>query len=325
MSENLIFRLFQPGDMKGILQLWGEESGWGEITEEQFERWTYTPFGECLISVAVDKYGTILGQQVFMPAKLYLSGGEVKACRVLAPILSKKIRENIRQKTHPFYEMHRVCLEAAKSNGWSVVYTYPVHAWITVMKLFPKAGLPKMEIAEYECWSLPKEKISMRATTDSGFEAYFTNEVTEESNELWESAKLNFPIVCGIARDSERLRWKLAIHLVFAVRDGDNKLAGYVAINKKTGLVVDMLASSPGKLQAVFAAALKAFARYETETGEFAFKGIGMMKTELVAQLIEVFGFEKTDFKFAFGCYSADPSIATESILPGNWYNMPDD
>lgn len=325
MSANLTFRLFRPGDMEGILKLWAEESGWGEITEEQFKRWIYTPFGECLISVASDESGRILGQQVFMPAQIYINGQVKTACRVLAPILSKEVRANIRQKDHPFYEMHRICLDSAVSARVSVIYTYPLHSWMTVMKFFPKVGLPEMQVAEYECWTLPRSSFENVISMTSNYESFFVSEVSDEFDALWKSASQNFPINCGMARDAKRLQWKLGGHLFFATKNGDGDLTGYVAFNKKTGLIVDMLARSTQEMKPVLASALKALRTYENEHGAFAFGGVGLMKTEASSSLIDDFGFEKTDFKFAFGCYSIDPAVSTESILPKHWYKMPDD
>jgi hypothetical protein len=325
MNDALTFRLFEKSDLDGILKLWAEESEWGVITEEQFKRWIYTPFGDCLISVAVGDGERILGQQVFMPSKFYLDGAEKKACRVLAPILSKDIRSNIRRKNHPFYEMHRVCLEEAISENFSLIYGFPLHSWMAVMKLFPRAGLPKMEIAEYECWSLPKENFPNSWLILDDLETVPIEKFSADFDELWNEAKCNFPIKCGMVRDAERLRYKLGGHLVFATRNGAGKLIGYLAINQKTGLIVDMLAVSPDELETVLASTLKAFNRFESENGAFHFGGLGLMKTDIFASLIENFGFQKTDFKFAFGCYSIDSTVSTESILPENWYKMPDD
>lgn len=325
MNTNLTFRLFQPGDMEGILRLWAEESGWGEITEEQFNRWTYTPFGECLISVASDEGGRILGQQVFMPAQIYIKGQVKTACRVLAPILSKEVRANIRQKDHPFYEMHRICMDAAVTAGISVIYTYPLHSWMTVMKLFPKAGLPEMQIAEYECWTLPRSNFENIISAKNDYESFFVSEASDEFDALWKSASRSFPIDCGMVRDSKRLKWKLGGHLLFASKDSNGDLSGYVAFNKKTGLIVDMLARSTEEMQSVLASTLDAFGSFENENGAFAFGGVGLMRTEATSSLIDGFGFENTDFKFAFGCYSIDSAVSTESILPQHWYKMPDD
>ena len=324
MTDQLTYRLFEMGDLEGVLRLWAEESGWGAITEEQFNRWYHTPFGQCLISVAANEKGEILGQQIFMPSKFYLEGQEMKACRVLAPILSKEIRTNIRRKNHPFYEMHRVALQTAILEKFSLIYGFPLHSWITVLQLFPKAGLPEMETAEYECWSLPKAKFESFSPSSNEVETFQTSDFSPDFDQLWETAKAGFPIKCSMVRDAERLRWKLGDHLVFATRNKAGNLIGYVAINKKTGLIVDMLTISSDKLETVLASTLKALKRFEIENGDLAFGSLGLMKTEPFSSLIDNFGFQKTDFKFAFGCYSIN-GTPTESILPGNWFMMPDD
>lgn len=79
MAGNLTFRLFEPDDIEGILRLWSGDSGWGGITEQQFYDWYInTPYGECLIAVALDKENSIVGQEVFTPSKIYVDGKEKK-------------------------------------------------------------------------------------------------------------------------------------------------------------------------------------------------------------------------------------------------------
>jgi hypothetical protein len=322
MSENLTYRIFEKDDIGGILRLWAEESGWGAITEEQFNKWyLHTPYGECLIVLAIDEDKNIVGQQVFMPSTIFVSGNNLNAFRVLAPILSKKIRANIRKKNHPFFEMHQAGLKEAIERKYSVIYGFPAHAWTPVLRLFPKAGLPKMEIAEFDCRSFSYQSVLPKTEKIKHLKISPIDRFEENFDELWNNAIANFPIECGVIRNSEWLNWKNGGRWSFAAHNSENKLVGYLSIDKKTSLLADVLAETPEILEQMF----ETFCSFTAQNKQFGIQEFKVMKTNFMSPIIEKFGFSKVDFKFAFGCYSIDTNIPTEAIQPQNWYMMPND
>src|SRR5437764_9393728 len=94
ITDKLIYRIYEDKDMEAVLNLWEHYSGWGAITTEQFEKWHFhTPYGSCLIIVALNEHEKIIGQLVFSPSIVTINGKEVKAYRGSAPILNPECRQ----------------------------------------------------------------------------------------------------------------------------------------------------------------------------------------------------------------------------------------
>ncbi len=328
MSENLKFRLFKE-DIPALLALWEENSGWGELSEEEFRRWFLnTPEGNCIIVVAENENGKIIGQEVFTPSIIWVAGKEKKALRVSAPILAKEIRANMEQSVFPLLEMYKLGLQTAAERGYSVMYSFPVRAWLILFKLSTKMGMYKVETAEYDCYSLSLKSVSSNDfSADKELNVSLLEEFNCDFDSLWESAKENFPINCAIARNWERLQWKLKLggDWVLQARSTDGELIGYVVINKKTSLLVDMLTRTPEDLENVFSAAIKTLCESEDLSELTNLQEIKLVKTDVFAYIIEKFNFAKIDFKFAFCCYSIDDEITAQMVNSACWYMMPND
>lgn len=320
MGVPLTYRLFEKNDLDGVLRLWKEESGWGEITEQQFYEWyVNTPFGDCLTVVAIDENERIIGQAVFMPSKFYLAGEEKKALRLLAPIISKEFRDNIKSPWHPFYGMYKFGLGSATEQGYSVFYTFPIHSWLAVMRFFPRAGLHPVEMSEFDCYALRINETEH--SRDQKISISPVNEFNHEFDGLWDSAVANFPIKCGIVRNAQWLVWKLSGRHTFEARNAKNELLGYISIDKKTSLIVDALAKTPKDLEDI----LGALIGFLKQNDEFGIEEIKLMKTDFLQNIVDKFGFSSVDFKFAFGCYAVDRNIPTEALTPDKWFMMPND
>src|SRR5438309_1754146 len=114
ITNKLTYREYEEKDLEAVLELWEHYSGWGAITREQFERWHFkTPYGSCLIVVAVNQEGEIMGQIVFSPSVIVINGKEVKAYRGSAPILDTECRRlSINRADHPAFGMIKFGMEA---------------------------------------------------------------------------------------------------------------------------------------------------------------------------------------------------------------------
>ena len=331
MANILTFRLFQPDDIAGVLQLWKESSGWGGITEEQFYKWyVETPYGESLLVVAIDEANRVVGQEVFTPSKIYVGGKEKKALRLSAPILAKEFREKMGKATHPSIQMFRVGLNAAVDCGYSLIYAFPVPGWLRYIRLVaPQIGVDsqKFVFVESDCYAL-----SLNSTAggnlkiENDLEVSFISEFNDEYDDLWQSAKQNFPINCAIVRNSDWLKWKLGSHCVLEVRrNNDKELMGYAAIKKDSGLLVDALARTPNDLETIITVAIEALSQREDSKNQANIEEIKVMKTQALASVIQKLGFKREKFKFAFWCYSIDESVPCKVIEPQQWYVMPND
>lgn len=117
-----------------------KNSGWGGITPQQFHDWHMdTPYGPCMIIVAEDNKGGIIGQIVFMPSKVYIDGRVKDYYRDMAAIIKNDLRGfNIKDFDHPTYAMLRFGIEQGKINGSKIIYSLPSIGWATTAKTFPQ-------------------------------------------------------------------------------------------------------------------------------------------------------------------------------------------
>ena len=74
MREQLTYRLFEDGDLPGLLRLW-EAAGWGTLAPEQWREWFVNgPHGPWLVTVGVDEHGEVAAQEMFAPSRAVVGG-----------------------------------------------------------------------------------------------------------------------------------------------------------------------------------------------------------------------------------------------------------
>jgi hypothetical protein len=314
--------------MPNVLELWEKYSGWGPITEEQFTNWYLeTPYGQCTIIVAVDDEDVVVGQIVFIPSCIYLNGDSVKSLRASAPILSDKVRNlNIKDYHHPVYVMLRQGMQHAKLIGYDIVYMFPSKGWTSVLKTFPKYGLPEPQIVFYDCINISLQDPKTFIEESRPLTIQIADKFTQEYDELWEKSKKALPISCGVIRDEAWIRWKLTKHLVLEARDiFSNELKGFLAFNKKTGLVIDMLCVSNEVMQDIFLSVIKKIHYQNEQKIDVSFTSINVMATPILTAILKGISWQMKNFTFAFACYSLGKEIEQKLIEPSNWYMMPND
>lgn len=323
----LTYRLFEERDIPGILSLWENFSGWGGITEQQFDEWyIHTPHGKCIIIVGISEMDEVVAQTVFIPATLFLDGKELKALRLSAPILHKDFRlTDLRNPQHPAFRIVKTGIELGVKMGYHVLYSLPAHGWIGFMKLMPKFGMPEVLITEYDCVAISLNDESVwEEETGNHLIVNVTDSFNESYDQLWADATQMFPVPCGIVRSSSQLQRKISHHLVFAVSE-DERLLGYTAYKKTDGLLVDMLARNPGDLKRVFLASLRAMHYKNPNRQVVSFEEIKLMLSPQIKSLIAGIKYQPVKFQFAFGCCPLQPLVDQNSIQPEKWYIMPDD
>jgi hypothetical protein len=93
MAEQLTYRIMQTGDLPGVLRLWRDEAGWGDLTPEVWKTWFEDgPCGPSILAVAVTDGGDIVGQIALNPAELAVGDRTVRAVRIAAPIIERRHR-----------------------------------------------------------------------------------------------------------------------------------------------------------------------------------------------------------------------------------------
>ena len=241
--------------------------------------------------------------------------------RLSAPILTKEFRARISNESHPITGMYKLGAKTAFEKGFNLIYSFPVPAWLPVIKLmFPKIGIDmkKVVTAQIECSAL-----SAKAFSDekNKYSVSISSSFNDDYNALWQSAVENFPLNNAIVRNSNWLNWKLGGHIVLEVRQ-ENKLLGYAAVKKENGLVEDALAHTPDDLETVIKEAIIALSVLKITLPNNEIK---MMQTHATAPIIEKLGFQEIDYKFGFWCYSPDNSISVEKLQLARWFMMPND
>jgi hypothetical protein len=323
MSGQLIYRLARDEDLPGLLRLWEEESGWGALTADQWRRWyVETPHGPCIVTVAEDTEGEVVGQEVFTPSRLHVDGLEVPALRLSAPILRKDLRrESLRKVDHPVIGLFMAGKEAAVAGGYGVIYALPEHAWLPFFRWCPRWGLPRFADAELGCVATPV--VPFPRGQVSNLVAGPIGPLGPEYEALWETARDAFHLRCAVVRSPEWIGYKNGGHISLEVRDpADGALAGYVAIARRTNLLVDMLARRPVDLGPVLAAAVRWLAARPADERPDQIKA---METPVLSPALRELGFTPIDYTFALVCHALDPRLPAEDDLLGRWYAMPGD
>lgn len=318
-ADALAYRPFHDGDLPGVLRLWEEESGWGAITPEKWHRWYVDrPDGPCLVMVAEDGDGRVAGQLVFAPTAVRVEGREVRAVRVGAPIVDRtRRRRSVRHPEHPATRLYREGARAAAERGFRLLYAIPDHGWLPFFR-----WLGGFAEADLGCTSVDPASAAaaglaggLRAAPATGFGA--------EYDALQDAAAESFPLRCAVDRGATRLRHRIGGHLVLEAREAGGVLAGYAAIHRRTGLLEDVLARTPGELAPVLAAALACLAT--SPPGSLPFREVKAMDTPVLRPALHALGFTPADYRFAFVCTALDASLPAEAIDPARWYLAPGD
>jgi hypothetical protein len=200
-------------------------------------------------------------------------------------------------------------------------------AWTSVLRLFPQFDLPYVQVSSFDCFSISLEdKDTYILERNSLTVNSHTGEFQQEYNELWDDAVRHFPICCSVVRKASWLQWKIQGHSVFEVRCAQNNiLNGYIAINKKSGLIVDMLARTKEDLQKVINAVVQSLHYSKPDRIPEMWKEITGMYTPLLQSILQNTKYEMKNFRFGFACYPLDESIDNNLIQPSSWYMMPND
>jgi hypothetical protein len=99
---------------------------------------------------------------------------------------------------------------------------------------------------------------------------------------------------------------------------------GYIALNKKTGLIVDVFARTKNEIYTIVLNTIKYLYKIK-EQNSLPFHEIKIMKSPLISEILENPLFYKIDFKFAFAVYLLDKNADLNSFESHNWFMMPND
>lgn len=324
-TTKLTYRLYKEADKQAIMQLWEEESGWGAITVQQFDDWFLnTPYGNCLIVVAVNDEDKIVGQIINSPSRIIINGREIKSLKVAAPVLHSDFRGMpLGNFDHPAFGMIKAGFELGLREGYQFAFGYPAFGWLAMLRSFPKFLPNPTEAISIDCFSISLEDaatfkhsgIMHKISVNTGF--------TDEYNTLFEEAVKEMPMKCTVKREPAWLQYVLANHLVLEVRSTDNILKSYAAINKKSGLIIDIFAKNKDTLAATYRSVIYALHQHNKDGIKVNFNKLKGMLSEVAATSIKDTGYVKENYHFAYGGYLLDTSIPFEELMSSQWYMTP--
>jgi hypothetical protein len=340
MTAELTYRLADDKDLPAVMRLWQRETDWGTLTPELWRHWAIeTPYGRSLVVVAVDDHGEIAAQVILVPSRLVVDEREVAVLRLYAATLRKDLRGMpLQSATHPVGRLYLAAAEAAVAAGYSLVYILPGSSLYPFLQ---RAGVAEgLMTAEYGCVAI---SIPSTASNEAGhLTARPVADFGPEYAELWRAAKRSFPIVCGIVRSPDWLRYtrtreqaRAAIanarHLALEVYDAqDGLLVGYTAITTAasdpgSALLLDVLARQPAQLTPVLAASIDWLAAEPGVQATDRIERLTAMETPELQTPLRVLGFAPVDYTFGFICRTLDPSLPAQAVAPARWYVVPGD
>jgi len=318
--DELSYRVSEESDLPGLLRLW-EEAGWGSLSPQQWREWFVDgPEGPCLITVAVDPRGEIIGQEIFAPSRVNAAGREVRALRFSAPILRQELRgKSLRREAHPMVGLFKAAAVAARERGFEIVYSLPEYAWLRILQLAPRFGQPRFDSTTFGCAELPLAAAARLAPLARALEVRPVTRFGPDYEELWQQARQSFPIPCGVVRDAAWLTFRNSGRIALEARDReDGSLVGYSATKRQTGLLADALARRPEDLTTVIAATA---AWLSAQPGDITH--LKAMRTPALAPALDALGFTPVDYRFAFTCNHLGSPAG--HAAPEHWYVMPGD
>jgi Acetyltransferase (GNAT) domain len=314
-AENgLSYRLAEADDLPGVLELWKEDSGWGEMPEEIWRGWfSERPYGPSSVVIGVDRDEAVAAEMIFTPCRLHLGEREVDGLQISAPVVRRDYRHRELGPQHPVVSMFFLMRATAHDLGCSIFYAVPHRAWVPFFKTVPATlGQPFLASAPR---GYKLARAALDAAPQSPYRASPAAGRAAEYEQLWQAARAAWPLEMGVVRGAGWVDFQRRWHLTLDVRDGSGGLVGYCAVRERDWLIADVLCRSPADAPELLRAALRAL---PAEAEVVKAMGCALLEPALVSA-----GFDPDRFWFGFACTSIDPAIALENLAPEQWWVGP--
>jgi hypothetical protein len=319
----LDYRLVREEDLPGVQRLWQEETNWGALAAELWQRLVVDApeWGRISGAVATDESGTIVGQFAFVPSLVAVGGREVRAFRPGAPIVSRSLRfKSVNPLSHPAVAMYNYAVKALRARGDGLIYMVPDPRWGRLFKMFPF-----LRCGSFPLWQLPLPLARPLPSGDGYTAVRLTAWDDERIDRLWDRARRLYD--CQVVRDSRTLPRKLdepGYEVVGVERDGE--LVGLAAGRPKGDrqwLLCDVMAVDAGEAmrETILAAVNMAHERALGAVGTAKpIRKVGVLATPLMQPALRGLGFARDAYDFPLVVHVLDPSLTKQDVDPARWY-----
>jgi hypothetical protein len=315
----LRYRRSTPDDVPALLDLWERDAGWGRLTRDQWRAWFEAgPWGPAVIVVGEAPDGSLAAQMQFAPTRMYVTGREVLAARLSAPIIRSDLRDTtLRRADHPLPQLLKAGFDALRAEGVSVVYARPAPSWTPYLHVLRRlaAGDPQRAalhgIEEFPCVACPGEALA--ETPEASITTRDVCDSDAAVDRLWQQSAAAIPLACAVVRDARFVRYRLSGHTVRFAYDTQGELIGYVAFDTTTRLLVDWLAVSRELLEPVLRTGMASI--LSDSPGP-----VKAVRTAVTAEVLDRLGFAPVDYTFVLGFEWLRDDDSPDQLAAPHWY-----
>jgi hypothetical protein len=316
----LHYRMLTENDRPALQELWMEETNWGPITEQMWQRYVGEgPLGGVTGAVAVED-GRIVGQFAFSPWRVTVNGREYRAFRMSAAIVAKKLRfASSDPLAHPAMGMYLHAAKELGARGDGLIYALPDPYWMRFARTFPRFQEGKFPLLSLDLplaaeWAMPE-----------GFTAApFAALDDERVDRLWQTWSGFHP--CSVVRDSRSLPWKIGTgeYEVLGIERGGG-LAGLVASRRQGShqwLICDVMAADcEESLRATIIAVVNLANRRALQAEPSKpIRKAAVLATATLEPVLRSLGFVRDDYDFPMIVHILDDGISQNDVAPERWY-----
>jgi len=317
------YRLVREDDLPGVQRLWKEETSWGALAEEMWQRFVVEApeWGGISGAIATDETGAIVGQLAFVPSLVWVDGREVRAFRPGAPIVSRSLRfRSANPFNHPAVRMYNYAVKALRARGDGLIYMVPDPRWLRLFKMFPF-----LRCGTFPLWQLPLPLGRPLSSGDGYSASRLTSFDDDRVDRLWDRARRLHG--CLVVRDSRTLPWKLSEpgYEVVGVEHG-GELVGLAAARRRGDrqwLLCDVVTADAGETmrETILAAVNVAHERALAAAGTSKpIRKVAVLATPLMEPALRGLGFLRDAYDFPLVVHVLDPSLTKHDISPARWY-----
>jgi hypothetical protein len=317
---SLSYRMLTEHDLPALQKLWMEETDWGKLTEQMWQRYVVQgPMGGVAGAIA-EEDGRIVGQFAFVPSLVTVNGREYRAFRMAAPIVAKSLRFiSPNPLAHPAVAMYLHTAKELGARGDGLIYAIPDPRWVRFFKMFPR-----LQGGKFPLWRIDLPLAAEWPMLHGFTAAPLASLDDERIDQLWQTWVRFHP--CSVVRDSRSLPWKIGggeYEILGIERAGE--LAGLVASRQKGDrqwLICDVLAAdAEDSLRATIVAVVNLANRRALEADPSKpIRKAAILVTPVLEPVLRSLGFVRDDYDFPVIVHILNEDISKNDVAPERWY-----